>query len=261
MFSRECLLGGCTDGMVVLCTLLGKRVVLQPWPPPEQFGMQGNGVHLRPTPWPSFSGNTVELYLHKPLTESIRSPWMPPENVAMLHHPQHHDNRNTRTGELKSECFAQLHSVSSAPCPGQEPSKIVAAPPGGHDGTEKKFVALGGKVHRSSPECASAFLCHPFFHSIMHHHHHVGIHTPVGIPHLPDHGHGHSIPPVTKPPAVDVPEHKPAPVPVPEHKPPSTPVGTPPSTPTAPSTTPVYSPPKSTPIYHPPAQRDAVTAP
>ena len=58
----------------------------------EQFGMQGNGVHLRPTPWPSFSGNTVELYLHKPLTESIRSPWMPPENVAMLHHPQHHDS-------------------------------------------------------------------------------------------------------------------------------------------------------------------------
>jgi len=151
-------------------------------------------------------------------------------------------------GELKSECFAQLHSASSAPCPGQEPSKIVAAPTGGHDGTEKTFVALGGKVYRSSPECASAFLCHPFFHSIMHHHHHhhVGIHTPVGIPHLPDHGHGHSIPPVTKPPAVDVPEHKPAPVPVPEHKPPSTPV---------------YSPPKSTPIYHPPAQRDAVTGP
>ena len=157
-------------------------------------------------------------------------------------------------GELKSECFAQLHSASSAPCPGQEPSKIVAAPPGGHDGTEKTFVALGGKVYRSSPECASAFLCHPFFHSVMHHHHHVGIHTPVVIPHLPDHGHGHSIPPVTnEPPAVGVPEHKPAPVPVPEHKPPSTP--------TAPSTPPVYSPPKPTPIYHPPAQRDAVTGP
>ncbi|XP_066388411.1 proline-rich protein 4-like [Miscanthus floridulus] len=137
-------------------------------------------------------------------------------------------------GELKSECFAQLHSASSAPCPGQEPSKIVAAPPGGHDGTEKTFVALGGKVYRSSPECASAFLCHPFFHSVMHHHHHVGIHTPVVIPHLPDHGHGHSIPPVTnEPPAVGVPEHKPAPVPVPEHEPPSTA--------TAPSTPPVYS--------------------
>jgi hypothetical protein len=163
-------------------------------------------------------------------------------------------------GELKSECFAQLHSASSAPCPGQEPSKIVAAPPGGHDGNEKTFVALGGKVHRSSPECASAFLCHPFFHSIMHHHH-VGTHTPVVLPHAPDHGHGgHSLPPVTKPPAVDVPEHKPAPVTVPEHKPPSTPVDTP-STPTAPSTTPVYSPPTPTPIYHPPAQRDAVTGP
>jgi hypothetical protein len=167
-------------------------------------------------------------------------------------------------GELKAECFAQLHSASSAPCPGQEPSKIVAAPPGGHDGTEKTFVALGGKVYRSSPECASAFLCHPFFHSIIHHHHHVGIHTPVVIPHLPDHGHGHSVPPVTnKPPAVGVPEHKPAPAPapVPEHKPPSTPVPVPEHKPTPPSTTPVYSPPKPTPIYHPPAQRDIVTGP
>jgi hypothetical protein len=178
-------------------------------------------------------------------------------------------------GELKSECFAQLHSASSAPCPGQEPSKIVAAPPGHDANGEKTYVALGGKVYRSSPECASAFLCHPFFHSIMHHHH-VGTHKHVVIPHLPvpDHGHGHSgvpVPPVTKPP-VDVPEHKPAPVPVPEHKPPSstpvdtppsTPVGTPPSTPVDPApSTPVYSPPKPTPsYYHPPAQRDAATGP
>jgi len=33
----------------------------QPWPPPEQFGTQGNGVQLRPTPWPSFIGNTVQV--------------------------------------------------------------------------------------------------------------------------------------------------------------------------------------------------------
>ncbi|CAL4938502.1 unnamed protein product [Urochloa decumbens] len=182
--------------------------------------------------------------------------------------------------ELRRECFAQLHSASSGPCPGQEPSKIVAAAHGG-DKTAT-FVALGGEVHRSSPECASAFLCHPFLHM---HHHHVGIHKPVVIPH--EHGHGHSLPPVTKPP-VDVPEHKPPvavpehkpPVAVPEHKPPSTPVDTPPSTPehttpstpehTTPSTpehitppsAPVYTPPSTPPpIYHPPAQRNAVTGP
>ncbi|OEL18280.1 hypothetical protein BAE44_0020701 [Dichanthelium oligosanthes] len=158
-------------------------------------------------------------------------------------------------GELNRECFAQLHnSASSAPCPGQEPSKIVAAA-SGHGGNDKTFVALGGKVHRSAPECASAFLCYPFLQS----HHHAGIPTPVVAPHMPD--HDHSLPPVTKPP-VDVPEHKP-PVPLPEHKPPSTPVYTPPSTPEyASPSTPVYTPPSTpTPIYHPPAQRNAVTDP
>ncbi|RLN18652.1 hypothetical protein C2845_PM02G31850 [Panicum miliaceum] len=148
---------------------------------------------------------------------------------------------------MRGEEQNALHSASSAPCPGQEPSKIVAAPPV-QDGDDKTFVALGGKVHRTSPECASAFLCYPFLHK----HHHVGIRKPVVIPHGPDHGHSLPVPPVTKPP-VDVPEHKP-PVPVPEHKPPSTPVYTPPSTPE-------HTPPKPTPIYHPPAQRNAVTDP
>ncbi|WVZ56215.1 hypothetical protein U9M48_006783 [Paspalum notatum var. saurae] len=145
-------------------------------------------------------------------------------------------------GELKRDCFAQLHSASSAPCPGQEPSRIVAAAPPRHGGDEKAtFVALGGKVHRSSPECASAFLCYPFLHK---YHHIVGVHEP-------DHGHSVSVPPVTLPP-VDVSE---LPLPVPEQKPPSTPVYTPPSTPE-------YTPPKpTTPIYNPPAQRDAVTEP
>ncbi|TKV97122.1 hypothetical protein SEVIR_9G474800v4 [Setaria viridis] len=154
-------------------------------------------------------------------------------------------------GELKRECFAQLHSASSAPCPGQEPSKIVAAP-AVHGGGDKTFVALGGEVHRSSSECASAILCYPFLHK----HHHVGIHTPVVVPHVPD--HGHSLPPVTKPPVV-VPEHKP-PVPVPEHSaPPSTPVYTPPSTPVP---VPEHKPPSTrTPIYHPPAQRKTVADP
>lgn len=126
-------------------------------------------------------------------------------------------------GKLKQECFARLHSATtSAPCPGQEPSKIVAAP----HGQKKTFVVLAGNVRStSSPECASAFLCDPF----IHHQH------PAVIP-VPHHD----------------PEHKP-PVGVPEHKPPVTavPVHEPP----------VYTPPKPTPIYHPPTERDAANDP
>jgi hypothetical protein len=96
-------------------------------------------------------------------------------------------------GNLQHECFAQLHSATSAPCLGQEPSKIVAAP----HGKKKTFVALAGKVRHSSPECASAFLCDPFIHN----------HHPAVMP-VPDHD-----------------RH--TPVTVPEHKP-STPVYTPP---------------------------------
>ncbi|KAF0913361.1 hypothetical protein E2562_022163 [Oryza meyeriana var. granulata] len=133
-------------------------------------------------------------------------------------------------GELKQDCFARLHGASGAPCPGQEPSKIVAGQPG-HDG-EKTFVALAGKVHQPSAECASVFLCHPF-----HKHHPIVLHPPVVVP--PKHDKDHSLPPVHGPP-VTVPEHKP-PVTDPEHKPPST--------------TPVYAPPKPTPIYNPPSQQ------
>ncbi|TVU47750.1 hypothetical protein EJB05_07359 [Eragrostis curvula] len=154
-----------------------------------------------------------------------------------------------KDGKLKQDCFAQLHGgASSAPCPGQEPSKIVAAP--SHAGQKKTFVALAGKAHRrSSPECASAFLCDPFIH---HHNHH-----PVVVVPVPTHDdHGHSLPPVAKPPVTTVPEHKPPVTTVPVHEPPvaTVPVHEPPSTP-------VYTPPKPTPIYHPPAQRDAVNDP
>uniref|UniRef100_A0A0D9VRU3 Proline-rich protein n=1 Tax=Leersia perrieri TaxID=77586 RepID=A0A0D9VRU3_9ORYZ len=138
-------------------------------------------------------------------------------------------------GELKQNCFAQLHSASNAPCPGQEPSMIVAAQPG-HDG-KKTFVAVAGKVHGPSAECASVFLCH-HFHK---HHHPIIFHPPVIVP--PKHDHDdHPLPPVHEPAPVTVPEHKPAPVTVPDYKPPST-------------TTPVYAPPKPTPIYQPPTQQ------
>ncbi|KAL6642489.1 hypothetical protein ACP70R_020670 [Stipagrostis hirtigluma subsp. patula] len=132
-------------------------------------------------------------------------------------------------GELKQDCFAQLHSSANQPCPGQEPSWIVR--PSSDDEKKKSFVAVAGKMHYSSKECASAFLCDPFhkkhlFHKIPHFHK-----TPV---------------PAYKPPTpVPVYTH---PTPVPEYKPP-TPV------PTYKSPTPVYShpTPTPTPIYHPPA--------
>uniref|UniRef100_A0A0D9XHT6 Proline-rich protein n=1 Tax=Leersia perrieri TaxID=77586 RepID=A0A0D9XHT6_9ORYZ len=87
-------------------------------------------------------------------------------------------------GELHgADCFAQLHSATTnAPCPGQEPSKIVLLSTTnnvnddeGGKTADNTFVAVAGKVNYSSSpaaECASAFLCdpvvdyfrkHPFF--------------------------------------------------------------------------------------------------
>jgi len=110
-----------------------------------------------------------------------------------------------------ADCHAQLHSAANAPCPGQEPSKI--APMSG--GT---FVAIPGKTHYPSAECASAFLCYPI------------------KKHFLDHFHKKPVPEYHP-----MPEDKPAPEyhPVPEHKP-------------APEyhPTPKYHPP--TPEYHPP---------
>lgn len=146
-------------------------------------------------------------------------------------------------GELKQECFAQLHSAPGHPCPGQEPSQIVR--PSSTDAVDKKtFVAVAGKMHYSSKECASAFLCDPF------HKKHLFHKKPVVIPHF------HKKPIVIphfhkKPKPMPVPEYKPPtpvpvythPTPVPEYKPP---------------TTPVYTHP--TPIYHPPAAEQKTAA-
>ncbi|RLN43197.1 uncharacterized protein C2845_PM01G44710 [Panicum miliaceum] len=41
-------------------------------------------------------------------------------------------------GELKQDCFAQLHSTTNQPCPGQEPSWIVR--PSSDDDKKKSFV-------------------------------------------------------------------------------------------------------------------------
>ncbi|XP_062204897.1 proline-rich protein 4-like [Phragmites australis] len=98
-----------------------------------------------------------------------------------------------------ADCLAQLHSLAGAPCPGQEPSRIVAQ-------SEGTFVAVPGKTHSSSAECASATICGPI------------------KKHFFDHFHKKPVPP--KP--------KPQPEPQPEYHPP---------TPTYGSPTPIYHPP------------------
>uniref|UniRef100_A0A453N873 Proline-rich protein n=1 Tax=Aegilops tauschii subsp. strangulata TaxID=200361 RepID=A0A453N873_AEGTS len=155
-------------------------------------------------------------------------------------------------GELKQDCFAQLHSAPDHPCPGQEPSMIVRQ---SADGAEKKgFVAVPGEVHYSSQECASAFLCH-FFHKKHLFHKKPALVVPhlkkkaIVIPHI------HKKPIVIPHLPIVIPHFhkKPAPVPVPEYKPPTpTPVYTHPTpVPEYKPPTPVY--PHPSPIYHPPA--------
>uniref|UniRef100_A0A453AFF2 Proline-rich protein n=1 Tax=Aegilops tauschii subsp. strangulata TaxID=200361 RepID=A0A453AFF2_AEGTS len=68
-------------------------------------------------------------------------------------------------------CVAQLHSAASnAPCPGQEPSKIVPL----SEGTTFGVVAGENTATPSaaSPECASMTLCGPIKKHIIEHFHH-----------------------------------------------------------------------------------------
>jgi hypothetical protein len=141
-----------------------------------------------------------------------------------------------KDGELKQDCFAQLHSASHEPCPGQEPSWIVR-PSSNDDDKKKAFVAVAGKMHYSSKECASAFLCDPFHKKHLLHHK-----KPIVIPHV--HKKPVVIPHFHKKP-VPVYTH---PTPVPEYKPPTT-------VPTYKPPTPEYSHSSPTPIYHPPADQ------
>ncbi|GJM91687.1 hypothetical protein PR202_ga08089 [Eleusine coracana subsp. coracana] len=132
-------------------------------------------------------------------------------------------------GELKQNCFAQLHSASHQPCPGQEPSWIVRLSSIDDDKKKTSFVVVAGKMHYSSKECASAFLCDPF------HKKHLLHKKPVMIPHLQNF---HKRPALEYSHPTPVPEYKP-PTPMPTYKPP----------------TPEYSHPSPTPIYHPPADQ------
>ncbi|XP_037481946.1 uncharacterized protein LOC119360394 [Triticum dicoccoides] len=70
-----------------------------------------------------------------------------------------------------ADCVVQLHSASSnAPCPGQEPSKIMPV----SEGTTYNIVAGDNTATPSaaSPECASMTLCGPIKKHIMEHFHH-----------------------------------------------------------------------------------------
>jgi hypothetical protein len=129
-------------------------------------------------------------------------------------------------GQLKQDCLAQLHGESHQPCHGQELSWIVRPSSSSDDDKKTTFVAVAGKMHYSSKECASAFLCDPFQKKHLLHHK-----KPIAIPHPQFHKK-----PDTHP--SPVPEHK-LPMPVPEYKPPM----------------PEYSHPSPTPIYHPPSDQ------
>ncbi|XP_048553877.1 proline-rich protein 4-like [Triticum urartu] len=71
-----------------------------------------------------------------------------------------------------ADCIAQLHSsASSAPCPGQEPSKIMPV----SEGTTYGVVVAGENTAMPSavsPECASMTLCGPIKKHIIEHFHH-----------------------------------------------------------------------------------------
>ncbi|XP_006662183.1 uncharacterized protein LOC102705565 [Oryza brachyantha] len=115
-------------------------------------------------------------------------------------------------GDLRgADCVAQLHSAATdAPCPGQEPSRVMPL-------SEGTFVAVAGKTHHASPECASATICEPIKKHFLDHFHHK---APAA-------------------PAIVKPAPKPHPDPHPEPQPHPTP-------------TPTYG---STPSpYHPPAK-------
>ncbi|KQJ81980.1 hypothetical protein BRADI_5g04630v3 [Brachypodium distachyon] len=114
-----------------------------------------------------------------------------------------------------ADCVAQLHSAASnAPCPGQEPSKVVPVSKGTFGIVTGAATAKTTTASDAAPECASATLCGPI------------------KKHFLDHFHKKPVPP--KP--------EPKPEPHPDYHP------VPPTTPTYGGGG------HPTPIYHPPAQ-------
>lgn len=161
-----------------------------------------------------------------------------------------------KDGKLKEECYAQLHSASSAPCPahnGIESSKIVSIKTDG-----KNTLKTAGNLKFSTPLCTSAFLW-PYFkypqlppfpkdHSWM-----KKFPKLPPFPPMPPLGHPFPLPPIPpffkKP--CPPPLEKPLPPPVPVYNP--TPKPTPVVKPLPPPV-PVYKPkpkPPPVPVYKP----------
>ncbi|RWV92165.1 hypothetical protein GW17_00045487 [Ensete ventricosum] len=106
-------------------------------------------------------------------------------------------------GELKHECFAQIHSKSDAPCPdknGLNPSKLLLK---SKEGGKHTFVAVPGKLSFSSVTCASATFWpgHPLpLHRKLHKHHLPTYKSPSPVHKLPPKPEYHLHPnPVYKP--------------------------------------------------------------
>ncbi|KAH1252041.1 Proline-rich protein 2 [Glycine max] len=143
-------------------------------------------------------------------------------------------------GELKEDCYAQLHSASAEPCPSHGNSKIVTRSVSEDTHT---LAPAAGKLRFSSALCTSAFFWHFFKH-----------HPEFPYPPKDD----YSLPPpvpVYKEPLPPVPVYKkpPAPYKKPPISTPSPVVNKPcPPKEKTPSPTPIYKPlPPPTPIYKP----------
>nr|KJB15734.1 hypothetical protein B456_002G193500 [Gossypium raimondii] len=135
-------------------------------------------------------------------------------------------------GELKEECYAQLHSVSAAPCPahdGLESAKLVLK--SRSDG--KHEFGLKGKLRFSPLTCASAFFWPHFKFPPLPKWNHPPLPKFPLPPFKGFHHHYPIIPPIYK---------KPLPPPSPVYKPPPVPVNPP---------VPIYKPPP-VPVYKPP---------
>ncbi|KAF7810805.1 proline-rich protein 4-like [Senna tora] len=174
-----------------------------------------------------------------------------------------------KNGELKEECYAQLHSASSAPCAahdGLENSKIVVFNSKTSDQDHHKLTLKPfGTIKFSSVTCTSAFLW-PFFNypplpklpPLTKFHHplipklpplHFGHHFP-----FPHHKIFPPFPPKILPPPTPTYEKPPCPPTVPVYTPPPTPIyEKPPPVPVyTPPPTPIYEKPPPVPVYTPP---------
>ena len=88
-----------------------------------------------------------------------------------------------------ADCLAQLHSAAAAnaPCPGQEPSKVVPL-------SEGTFGVVAGKTHYASAECASATICGTIKKHIHDHFHKKPV-PPKPEPKPEPHPDNHPVPP------------------------------------------------------------------